>query len=80
MSSKEKLLKQITNAPKNVRFNDLKKLMEHYGFSAKQTRDGLLFRHDELLNRVNVPKPHGREKKVLKVYVDKCLEAIDMLE
>jgi hypothetical protein len=30
--------------------------------------------------RVPVPKPHGRENKVLKVYVKKCLEAIDSLD
>lgn len=38
------------------------------------------FRHDKLLMRVPVPKPHGRENKVLKVYVKKCLEAIDSLD
>lgn len=80
MSSKEKLLIKIQNGPRNVRFNDLKKLMGDYGFSTEQSKDGLRFKHAKLRLIINVPKPHGREKKVHKCYVDECLIAIEQLE
>ena len=80
MSAKEKLRWKIENGPKNVRFNDLIKLMKAYGFSVTQTKDGVLFKHDKLLRRIPVPRPHGRENKVHKAYVDQCLYAIEELE
>lgn len=80
MSAKEKLRCKIENGPRNVRLNELIKLMGYYGFSHTQTKHGFLFRHDELLCRIIVPIPHGREKKVHKCYVDECLIAIAQLE
>jgi len=43
---------------------------------------GCAFHHPLLVNRSypRVVKPHGKSKKVKKPYVDKCLDALDMLE
>jgi hypothetical protein len=82
MTSTGKLLAKIRSGSANVRLDDLVKLMESYGFTARRTGHGYLFLHDDLKGAMlpHVPIPLGREKKVLKPYVDMCLMAIDMLE
>lgn len=80
MPTKEKLLKKIENGPRNVRFDDLIKLMRAYGFSSTKSKDGFFVKHDKILRRMNIPKPHGRENKVHKPYVDQCLVAISELQ
>lgn len=82
MSQKEKLLNKIRNAPRNVRIEELVRLMEYYGFTAKlSSKECYFFINPKLVGKIlpRVPIPHGRENKVLRVYVEKCLEALNMI-
>jgi predicted RNA binding protein YcfA (HicA-like mRNA interferase family) len=38
MSKRKKLLERIRRNPKNVSFEDLRKLLEHYGFELRRSR------------------------------------------
>lgn len=82
MSKKDKLLESITTAPSNVVIADLVKLMEYHGFTNRKSKEGYFFKHDKLINIIlpNVPIPHGRENKVRRVYVLRCLRAIEQLK
>lgn len=82
MSKKEKLLESITNAPSNVVIADLVRLMEYHGFTNRKSKEGYFFKHENLKNIIlpNVPIPHGRENKVRRVYVLRCLRAIEQLK
>lgn len=81
MSQKEKLYQSIKDAPRNVRIDDLVKLMESFDFTLKKTKEGYIFPHPKLKGKLlpRVAKPHGREKKVKLPYVLLCLEAIEKL-
>ncbi len=82
MSNKDQLLLQVTSGPRNVRLKELRKLMTSYGFKEKKTSHGYMYRHEKLIG-VKMPyvaKPHGREPKVLEVYVYQCIDAIEMLQ
>ena len=73
MSKKDKLLKTIKNNPKDVSFNDLKKLLENYGYQANNTGGShWVFRkqgaHEEVVPRKNPVKPY---------YVIRALKSID---
>ncbi len=45
MSKKEKLLTKILNAPNDVRYNELIRLMEYFGCTVKETMEGCAFLH-----------------------------------
>jgi hypothetical protein len=81
MSKKDKLYERIKGSRDNVTFNDLIHLMRNFGFEDKKVKHGCIFKHEGLKGEIlpHVPKPHGRENKVLKPYVDICLEAIELL-
>ena len=81
MSSKEKLFEKIKSGPNNVRFEDLETMMLSFGFNMRSTSHGGFFLHDRIRGlAVHVAKPHGREKKVLKPYVNQCIDAIERLK
>ena len=40
MSQFDKLIKRICSLPKDVRFEELKKILVHYGYSMMETRGG----------------------------------------
>jgi hypothetical protein len=80
MLQKEKLLMKVRRRPGNVRWNELLKLMEIWGFTKKATLEGAAFLHPALAEDsiiVMVPRPHSN--KVKQPYVDKCLKTIDLL-
>ena len=78
MSKKEKLLKSIKNNPKDVRFDDLKKLLIAYGYEPHNNggshwvfkKDGF---NDEVVPRKNPLKAYYaiRALKSLGVYDEK---------
>jgi len=78
----DKLLKNIRDRKNNVRIEELVKLIEAYRFTWKKTKHGYLFQHEKLVNVTmpHVPIPHGREMKVLRRYVELCLQAIEDLQ
>lgn len=82
MASKDKLLRKIRNGKRNVRMRDLLNLMQAFDFAVVDKIDGYIFKHSLLKTdaMVNVAKPHRAGDKVLVVYVDQCLEAIELLQ
>jgi hypothetical protein len=54
--------------------------MEAYGFTWRRTGHGYLFFHDRLKTEImpHVPLPHGREKTVLRRYVEQCIRAVEL--
>lgn len=81
MTDKIKLLEKIRHSRKNVRPNDLKKLMEDFGFKPKKTKHKTLYTHITCMSISPVSvvehRESGQEKKILEPYVKNCLKAID---
>ena len=72
MSKKEKLLTAIRNNPKNVNFEDLKKLLETNGYTSDNSGGShWVFRKDDCEAQV-VP----RKKPVKAIYVIRALKAL----
>lgn len=82
MSKRRKLLEKIKAGPNNAKIEDILKLMRYFGFETKKTSHGYIFKHDKLKtqNMPHVAEPHGKENKVLSIYVEQCFEAIEQLE
>ncbi|HLE08948.1 MAG TPA: hypothetical protein VI914_04905 [Thermodesulfobacteriota bacterium] len=82
MSKKEKLLLKVENGPNNVTIDILLRLMKYYGFMPERASDGYFFKNEKLKTESlpHVPIPHGRENKVKRPYIKKCLEAIELLK
>ncbi len=80
MANRDKLLARIRAGRNNVRIADLMALMTSWGFRYRKNDHAYLFQHDDLRGvTVTAANPHGREKKVLKRYVDNCIDAIEQL-
>lgn len=81
MPNKEKLLKTVVAGRNNVRIDDLVALMTSWEFSNRRNDHAYMFQHP-LLRGVTVTAaiPHGRENKVLKRYVDNCVDAIEQVK
>jgi predicted RNA binding protein YcfA (HicA-like mRNA interferase family) len=79
MSKRKKLLRRIQNNPKDVSFEDLRKLLEWYGFELKRMKGshcsfkGLVEGRWELLV---IPE----DQPLKPVYVKKALNLIERLE
>ena len=72
MSKRDKLLKAMKNNPKDVRFEDLKKLLISYGYEAHNTGGShWVFRKDSCQDEV-VPY----KKPVKAYYVIRALKAL----
>jgi Ni,Fe-hydrogenase maturation factor len=76
MTQIQKLYEKIKNNPVGVSFDDLNKLMMHFGFEIKNKSSHFTFRHKNLIDIITVKKEPGHVKAV---YVKKCLEAINIL-
>jgi len=73
MSKKDKLLEAIKNNPKNVRFEDLKKILESIGYKAIN-RGGSHY----VFTKVNAtPLTIPYKKPVKVVYVKQVIKIID---
>lgn len=84
MGKKEQLYEKIKANKSNTTLEELVTLMVLFGFEAKRTKKGYVFKHEKLKNismmpRLSVHRTHGKNKKVLKCYVVGCLYAIEML-
>lgn len=74
MSKLKKLLEKINNNPRQVRFEELDKILLHYGFSKRQPRSGSSHYTYKLGKfRLTVPfkQPH-----IGAAYVELALEAL----
>jgi len=83
MPDKYKLLEKIRQSRRNVRANDLRKLMIDFGFEPKKTKHTTLYIHtiqkDIRPVAVAEHKESGQENKIFECYVKNCLKAIDEL-
>lgn len=75
MSQWDKLIKKLKNSPQSMRYNDLKKILENYGYVAKETSGGsshVTFRKDGC-TPVTIP----RHEPILKIYVEMVREVVE---
>ncbi len=80
-SRRQKLRTKIEQNPKNVRFEDLEKLLLAYGFTVRQPRGGSSHHYFQLKNAqgtlVQFTVPFNRPH-VKPIYVKIVLEALDL--
>ena len=73
MSKKEKLLNAIKNNPKNVRFEDLKKVLEDIGYKAiNRGGSHYIFTKD---NNISLIIPYKKPVKI--IYVKQVIKIIE---
>ena len=73
MSKKEKLIEAIKNNPKNVRFEDLKKILENIGYTVINNGGSHYVFTKE--NSISLTIPYKRPVKV--VYVKQVIKIIE---
>ena len=77
MSKKDKLLKDIRNNPKNVRFDVLQNLILNYGFKMSAPRGGSShYTFSKGIYRITIPK----DNPVNQVYVKRVIQIIEELK
>lgn len=79
MSRRAKLLAAARNNPRDVSFEDLRKLLEDAGCVCRQSSSGgshYVFTHSVVQKQLSIP----RSRPVKKVYVDIALRWIDEIE
>ena len=77
MSKRDKLLQNIRNNPKNVKFEIIQKIMLGYDFTETQPSGGSShYTYHNGIYRITIPK----DIPVNKIYVKKAIEIIDKLE
>ncbi|EGD52323.1 HicA toxin of toxin-antitoxin [Thermoanaerobacter thermohydrosulfuricus] len=80
MSQIKKLYKKIKENPKNVRFEEIDKILKYFGFEAREPGSGsshITYSHADLEDILTIPKgrPH-----IKAVYVKKALKLIELLD
>jgi len=71
----KKLLERIRNNPKHVRFEELDKILSHYGFTKRQSSKGTshyYYIKGEKLLSVPFHKPH-----IKATYVERAIELLE---
>ncbi|AGL00103.1 YcfA-like protein [Desulfoscipio gibsoniae DSM 7213] len=79
MTQLDKLYTQIVNNPKDVKSQDLDKLLRRFGFDCRQPRKGsshFTYYHRKLPDILSIPK----ERPIKAVYVKKAITLIKKLE
>lgn len=74
MSKKDKLLKNITNNPKNVKFETLVKILNDYGFELKSVKGS---HHNFSNNKILITLPYNKPIKIF--YVKLVLKTLESL-
>jgi predicted RNA binding protein YcfA (HicA-like mRNA interferase family) len=82
MARKEKLLNRIRNNPKQVRFEDIDKIMRQYGFEERHDASHYVYSHPQVVGVVTIVRPHGKggTQFVAPIYIKRALEAMDEIE
>ena len=82
MARKEKLLNRIRNNPKQVRFEDVDKIMRQCGFEERHDASHYVYSHPQVAGVVTIVRPHGKggTQFVAPFYIKRALEAIDEIE
>lgn len=79
-AKREKLFIQIKQNPKNVRFDDLKKLYEMFGFEVKKPRRGSHYVCELDEYTISLPKPHKNKKHVGIRYVKMAISTFEEIK
>jgi len=84
MSKLHKILERIKKKPprNDIEFDELEKVYEYYGFIKREGKGShVVFTHSiyKELNTV-VPRPHGNNKEVKRVYIKILQEFIEYIE
>ena len=74
MSNWEKLLSKILSLDNSIRFEELKKVLEHYGYEMRQPRRGSS--HYTFRKRGNNPITIPKNKSIKKAYVKMVKEIV----
>ncbi len=76
MGRKEKLLEKIKNNPRDVRFEEIDKLLSYYGFVKRNTGGSHnVYKHEELPLRLSIPF----NRPIRRPYIEEALKAIESL-
>ena len=75
---REKLLVRIKQNPKNVRFDDLIKLYEMFGFQVRKPRRGSHYVCELHEHTISLPKPHGKHVGVR--YVERAISLFEEIK
>ncbi|MEQ8755817.1 MAG: type II toxin-antitoxin system HicA family toxin [Coleofasciculus sp. G1-WW12-02] len=78
MGKLEKLVEQFLNKPPEVRFEDVRYLLEAFGFEEKRSKGSHHSFRDSQGRKITVPKKGGQ--KVKGVYVQKIVELLNLEE
>lgn len=79
MTKREKLKQKISQNPKNVLFEDLRKLLEQYGFILDRVRGSHhSFVYEKETIKLGITIPYRKPLKV--IYVKKALVLIEEIE
>ncbi|BAY19362.1 hypothetical protein NIES2109_48120 [Nostoc sp. HK-01] len=78
MSKLKKLIKQFLNRPPEVKFEDLRLLLEAFGFEEKRSKGSHHSFRDSQGRTVTVPKKGGQ--KVKGVYVQQIIDLLNLEE
>ncbi len=74
MSKLDKLIQSMKNNPKDIDFEELKKLLERYGYEANNTGGSHWVFRKEGCNSITIPY----KKPVKAIYVKKVLEELGL--
>lgn len=74
MSSWDKLLKKLMATSFDLRFSDLKKILEHYGFAMRETRGGSS--HVTFYKKRRYPVTIPRHSPIKKIYIKLVKDAV----
>lgn len=79
MTKRDKLLENIKNNRKNVRFEEIKLILQHFGFEYRQKKTShVIFVHPEYpLLRVTIPVQKPFIKPIYVELVLECLQELD---
>jgi predicted RNA binding protein YcfA (HicA-like mRNA interferase family) len=76
MSKKDKLLKAMKNNPKDVPFEDIKKLLEHYGYRCHNSGGSHFVFRKEFDETIVIPY----HKPIKAIYIKHVLEILGALK
>lgn len=74
MSSWDKLLKKLYSLSSELKYSDLKKILERYGFTARETRGGSS--HVTFYKKGCAPITIPRHKEIKKIYIRMVRDAV----
>ncbi|MEM6428890.1 MAG: type II toxin-antitoxin system HicA family toxin [Deinococcota bacterium] len=76
MTKKEKLIQQLTSLPTDMRFSDVRKVLEWHGYELRRSSGShFMFRKDGF-PRLDIPKRDG--KTVARAYLKMIADALEL--